>query len=401
MQFIFFLVFIVSVLTCGSVYIGPLSLRVYMTVLMLVYLFVNYSSSRQKRLKTRTDYIRNYAICIVTLGLSLLLNGGFEVYNFIYKCLAFYLVCIVAYFAVDVCVKEPKLFDKLIFVLTLIAVFDAVVTILQFYNTNIGWAIGSAFSNIDDYSGYLDEHDTFEGVSKLPGIFGHPVSNGFYLVVVAPMLLARFNGKQSVFKSISSLLFMVVIVVSLYYLQQRAAFILLILVLVYHYLRDDVKHPFRVASLLLLGILIVYLIEPSFSTDPETNRLSTYDNSARLRVWKQAISVISDNPFFGNLLQYNMRAEYSAHNCFLDSLVNSGIFGFIPLFVLYVRTVLDSFKIMRHSQDIYARVFSYCVLICMAMGMFHNTSYMSGDVIIFICLACMFKSQKMVNLNYV
>ena len=115
MQFAFFLLFVVSVLIFGSIKVGPLSIRVYMTVLMLAYLIIAKRPAGDKPYKIRTDYIAIFIVCILTLGIALTINGGLEAYGFLERCLAYYLVCVVGYFAVDLCVKNAKHID--IFVL--------------------------------------------------------------------------------------------------------------------------------------------------------------------------------------------------------------------------------------------------------------------------------------------
>lgn len=398
MQFVFFLLFIVAILICGSIILGPFSLRIYMTVIMLFSLLFLKQPAKERLYKVRTDYISIFLVCITMLGIALLLNDGLIVFGFLNRCLAYYLVCIVAYFAVDRYVKNEGHFDKIVFVLSLIVLFDTVVTILQYQNNPIGWSLGAIFSDVEEFATYLDEHDSFLGVSKLPGIFGHPVSNGFFLAVATPMLLTGIEKKNKL-KALFYIGIIALSLLALIFLQQRAAFFLVLMFVAYHFLKTIVKNPFRfIVPVGIIVILILYVI-PSGGGDVELGRLSTSDNSSRTRVWRRAFQVILENPLFGNPARYYQAAEYSAHNMLIDSLIDSGIFGFIPLSILVIKTVKDSAKITLKNNNLYARVFSYCVLISMAMGLFHNTSYLTGDVIIFITLALMFKSQLFTNRN--
>lgn len=392
MQFFFFLTFIVSILIFGSINVGPFSLRVYTTVLMLIFLVFHQKNSKEKALGIRHDYIKLFFVCILLLFVSLVINGGLVAYGFLERCLAYYLVCIVAYFAVDICVKKKEHFQKLVFVLSGIILIDSGVTILQYYNNPIGWAIGAIFSNVEEFASFLDDHESFAGVSKLPGIIGHPVNNGLFLSVASLYLMIGVERRDIIL----TLYYTAVIVISLVsciFLQQRAAFFLLLAFIIYDFLKTYGKKPSRfIIPAVLIGAIVV-LIAPVFA-DFDFARLTSSNNDSRTRVWLWAFEVIIQNPLFGDLVMYNKAAEYSAHNVLIDSLVNSGLLGFIPVFYMYVKTIKDSLKIMSHTRDRYARVFSYSVLTCMAMGMFHNTSYLTGDVIIFISLALMFKAQK-------
>ena len=393
MQYIFFIIFIISVLIFGSITVGPFSIRVYMTVFMLAYLVMHQRNNTERMMAIRRDYIKLFLLCIFALFVSLFINGGLIAYGFWVRCLAYYLVCIVAYFAVDICVKKEEQYHILSFVLSLIILLDSGVTLLQYFNNPIGWGIGAIFSDVEDFASFLDEHESFAGVSKIPGIFGHPVSNGFFLTVTTSMLLIGIDRK----KIFSTLYYTAVISVSLVsciFLQQRAAFFLLLIFIAYNLFKTYGTKPNKIViPAVLIGALII-IIAPIFD-DFDFSRLTSSDNRSRTSVWLWASGVIMQNPLFGDIVAYNKAAEYSAHNILIDSLIDSGLLGFIPLMILYFKTIKDALKIMLHTKNRYARVFSYSVLTCMAMGMFHNTSYLTGDVIIFIVLALMFKAQKM------
>ena len=400
MQIAFFLIFIIAVLIGGSIFIGPLSIRVYMTVLMILYLLLNKRPVSEFPVRISSNYIKLFIVFICALGFALIINGGLLEFGFGERCLAYYLVCIVAFFAVDRCVKKESTFYTTLVIISALVFLDAGITILQYQNNVIGWAIGSFFADLDKYSGYLDEHDTFVGVSKLPGIFGHPVTNGFFLAAATPSLLAGIGKKRGIVKTILGISVIIVSLIALLFLQQRAAFFLLVLFIGYHYLREIVSHPVRFLIPLALILLLLNTLVSIDIDSIELGRLASSDNTNRIKVWSEALSVFSYNPLFGSIIEYNRLAEYSAHNVLIDTLVDAGLFGFIPLLCLYFKTVIDAFKVSLHSRDNYARVFSYSVLICMAMGLFHNTSYLTGDVIIFIFLALMLKASTLSHINY-
>ena len=399
MQIAFFLIFIIAVLICGSIFIGPLSIRVYMTVLMILYLLLNKRPVSEFPVRIRSNFIKLFIVFICALGFALIINGGLLEFGFGERCLAYYLVCVVAFYAVDRCVTKESNIDITLIIISALVFLDAGITILQYQNNSLGWAIGSFFSDLDKYSGYLDEHESFVGVSKLPGIFGHPVPNGFFLAAATPSLLAGIGKKKGIVKTLIGISVIVVSLIALLFLQQRAAFFLLVLFIGFHYLREIVSHPVRFLILLALILLLLNTIVSIDVHSIELGRLASSDNTNRFKVWSEALSVFSHNPLFGNLIEYNRLTEYSAHNVLIDTLVDAGLFGFIPLIGLYFKTVIEALKVSLHSRDNYARVFSYSVLICMAMGLFHNTSYLTGDAIIFIFLALMLKASTLSHIN--
>lgn len=393
MKFLFFLSYIVAVLTCGSVIVGPFSLRVYMTVLMVLFLLVN--GNKKTQLNINKKYIVLYLICIFALFLSLFANGGLQEFGFFNRCLAFYLVCIVSYLAVDYFVKEQSQLHMIIFVFSFIIVFDSVASILQFQNNPIGWGIGLFFSDasgIEEYATFMDSHDSLVGVSKLTGIFGHPVSNGFMLAVLTPTLMAGVSENSLIWKKLYFLIVILLAIVTSLLLQQRAAFFLLIIVIAYHLLRDFTNNPARILGVVFIFFIALVLVAPFMAEFMESSRFLDTDNSSRQSVWQGGLEVFKQNILFGDIIQYNKRSELSAHNLFVSCLAYSGLIGFIPFMLLYCKTILDSLRLM-FLGDTFTRVFSYSVLISMGMGLFHNTSYFTGEAIIFIVLALMFKSK--------
>ena len=362
---------------------------------MLLHLLLTLRKGYDAKKRIRRDYVWFFLVCVATLLVSLLFNGGLDEYSYWEKCLAYYLVCIVAYFAVDTCVKNWIHFNKFIFCISLIVILDSTITILQYFNEPIGWIVGTIFSETEEFAAFFENHDSLVGVSLMPGIFGHPVNNGFFLGVTTPLLMAGIRKDNSFFLWFYYAIVIIISFIACLYLQQRAAFFLLLLFIFYHFFKTAIKYPWVLVSTTLIMLFCLIFFLPDWINSIEMGRLSETDNSSRDSVWRIAYTVISRNLMFGNLVEYNKIAGYSAHNLFVDSLIDSGLFGFIPIFILVLKTLWDSLRFMLMSKDSYVKVFSYSVLTCMAMGMFHNTSYLTGDVIIFIVLAMMFKAQKL------
>lgn len=364
-----------------------------MTVLMALFLIV--CGNKKTQLSIKKNYLLLYVICIFALFLSLFANGGLQEFGFLNRCLAYYLVCIISYLAVDYFVKDQSHLHKIIIVFSFIIVINSVTSILQFQNNPIGWGIGLLFSDaagIEEYATFMDSHDSLVGVSKLTGIFGHPVSNGFMLAVLTPSLMAGVSENSHILKKLYFLIVIVLAIVTSLLLQQRAAFFLLIFVMAYHLLRNFMNNPARIIGVIFLLILSLVLAAPFMADFMESSRFLDTDNSSRQSVWQGGFDIFKHNILFGDIIQYNKRSELSAHNLFISCLAYSGLIGFIPFMLLYFKTILDSLRLM-FLGDTFTRVFSYSVLISMGMGLFHNTSYFTGEAIIFIVLALMFKSK--------
>ena len=398
MSYLFFIFFILAVLTCGSIGFGPFSLRVYATVLMLLYLLYSYRRGMKNKPSIDRSYVWLFLCFVGYLFIALVINGGLDQFNFFHKVLAFYLVCCVVFFAVDMQVNSYHQINILIFVLALIVLFDSIITLLQYLNHPIGWSIGTFFRGIEQFSDNAETYGVDFGRSILPGIFGHPVGNAFFLATCTPFFLSRFGQGSGIFQRVFYLFVIILSIVACFYIQQRAAFFLLIAVIIYHMVRAlffsrkrKLIFPFLALIILILGI---YAIDFNHF---EWGRLTDKDNSDRAVLWETASRVINESFLFGNPILYNSQEELSAHNIILDSFVTSGVLGAIIMSILYFKTLIVSFlsSFITKRYSLYTISFAYSVFICMIMGLFHNTSFYTGEALIFLSLALMLKSQEL------
>lgn len=395
MLYLFFIIFVIAILTCGTVYLGPFSLRVYMSVLMIAFLLFKRFLSKKKRDTIRVDYIYWFLICVFALFLSLIANGGLTEYGLMKMCLSHYIPCILLYFAVDNFIKSREDFDKLIFVFSCIIIFDSIVTILQYQNSPIGWGVGLFFSNeeeIESFLNYINSHDSLMGVSKLTGIFGHPVNNGFVISVLTPALITRISRDNKIIVSIYYIMAVILALIASFLLQQRAAFFLLVFFILYHIYKKNMKRNGRIIFLVFLFTIVILFFNMNGSEILESSKLSNSDNSVRASIWEIGLSVFTQNPIFGDYIGFWRMSDEAPHNAFIGSMAFSGLVGLIPFAFLYLKTLLDSIKVML-SKNSYAQVFSYSVFIFVGVGQFHNISFLTGEVIIFLILALMFKSS--------
>ena len=100
---LFFFSFIIATLLLGSIMIGPLSIRVYMTCIMIfVLLFDNLKKTINcNYIKIDSSFIKFYVAFLIVMGLSQLFNGDFIEYEYVKKLLAYHLVSIVLFLAIQ------------------------------------------------------------------------------------------------------------------------------------------------------------------------------------------------------------------------------------------------------------------------------------------------------------
>lgn len=393
------IVYLYAIILCGSINIGPISIRVIATCAMMIYLIV---SKAKKKNYQRIDksYIWLYLVFSIIMGLMLLINGEFSEFEFVKKFLAYNLVAIISFISIEVFVITPKQLKIVILSLLVLILVNNVITILQYQGNPFGWAVGYLFADIDKLVERSSEHDSLLGMSITPGIFGDVVKNAFYISVLTPLSLCFINEKP---KFIYSLFISIIICssfVAVFMTQQRSAFAILILMAiawVFIFLR---KHP--IASIcIVLSILLFALVtfaDFSVPNNADLGRLAETGDNEREKLKIQAIDYILANPIVGGPVAFIKKTGLSAHNLILDSYIYAGIFGFIIMMILYAKTIWLSFGIIRkeilRSNISYAIIFfAVSVLSAMLYGLFHNTSYLSGEVIIFILLSLLLKIQ--------
>ena len=391
---ILFLIYISAIVLCGSINIGPISIRVIATSLMIVYLLITHKKKNRVS-DIDNSYIKLYLLFSLLMGLALLINGEFVEFDFIKKFLAYNLVSIIAFIAVSRFITSTNKLNLLIITLLSIIFVDSIITILQYNGNSIGWAIGYLFSDIDKSVSKIGDRDSLLGISVTPGIFGDVVKNAFYLAAVTPLGLCLINSRYNTKLKAFAIIVILCSCVATFMTQQRAAVAMLILILLL-----SIYILFRKRTILLLSILLVsvllFLSYSDFSFDFDIGRLGDRNDQNREKLASDAIDFIIAHPMWGGPASFLEQTKLPAHNLVLDAYIYSGLFGFIIMMVLFIKTTRRSIVTiingMRKKNDYMIIIFSAAsVLCCMGYGLLHNTSFLSGEVIVFILLAIMLK----------
>lgn len=395
---LFLLIYLFAILLLGNINVGPFSLRVYATVLMAIYIFIKLVKGKYVSSQSITkSYLSIFVVYTIMMAISLACNGEFFEYGFIKQFLAYYLVCIVAYGAMDFFIHDKRDVMYIVVLLSFILNFNNVITYLQFVENDMGWEIGRLFvADVAYDADFIERHGgEILGNSLTPGIFGQVVANAFCITIFTPLLVWPLSFSKSKLVKAYFILSIGLSFIACFMTQQRASFGLMLigfLIVFCMYMKD---HPIAVACLFLVGIVAITTIIGVLAR-VDMGRLSNIDNSDRMYLWECAINFICDNPFFGGPLQFQRIAGLPAHNIILDSWVFSGFCGWVVMMILYFKTLVLSIKnIVRgftlHSECIFSAI---ALFLTMLYGLFHNTSYLTGDVAIFIILVLLLKFNK-------
>ena len=397
---LFFFAFLLSISLLGSVTVGPLSIRVYATVAMMLFLIYNRTKHQLDNVPIDHSLLKIYIFFVTIMGIAQCLNGEIFEYQYFKRLLAYHLVCVVAFLSMEYFINSKKELIRTILLLSIVLLINNITTILQFIGIDIGWSIGMFFGDIQNSIDFSDTHDSLLGVSRTPGIFGGVVNNAFAIAVLAPLSLCFVDDSSKLIAKIYAFVSFGFASVACFMTQQRAAFYLLLFCLAV-YLFVAIKK--NAIIFVVLGILAIMFVDDLNFDNMDIGRLSETTDDSRSRLYKHAYAFILEHPILGGPMSFQKMAGLSSHNVALDSWIFAGFFGFITMMILICKTLISGIKTFIKGlniagQDRYMIFCSIAVINAMAYGFTHNTSYLTGDVLIFIALALMLKSSKL-NIN--
>lgn len=391
----FFFTFLISITLLGSVTIGPFSIRVYATVAMMFILFHYGTKGRTNLLPIDHGQLNIYITFVIMMGFAQFLNGEIFEYQYFKRLLAYHLVCVVTFLSIEYFLNTKEELNRTILLLSFVMLINNLTTILQFTGNNLGWTIGMLFGDIQNGIEFSDTHDSLLGFSRTPGIFGNVVNNAFAIAVLAPLSLCFVDDRSNLMAKIFAFVSFGIASVACFMTQQRAAFYLLLFCLAV-YLFVAIKK--NAIVFVVLGVLAILFVDDFNFNNMDLGRLSQTTDDARSGLYKHAFEFISEHPILGGPMSFQRMAGLSSHNVALDSWIFAGFFGFITMIVLICKTLISGIKTFIKGlnvagQDRYKIFCSITVINAMVYGFTHNTSYLTGDVLIFITLALMLKSS--------
>lgn len=139
-------------------------------------------------------------------------------------------------------------------------------------------------------------------------------------------------------------------------------------------IKSSIKTILSVILLLYLGVMLTgYLGEGLLE---RVNNLESSANNgntnSRIWIWRQALSQFTQNPIMGDGLQTKGILMYP-HNLFIETLLTTGILGFIPMFLLVYHAFRKSIMIIRRRKEYTWLVALF--LICFIQSMFSFAIY--------------------------
>ncbi len=396
---ILFSLFTVAVMLLGSFYIGPLSLRVYSAILMILYIgFRIVSRETSFRLSYKVIWI--YLLFLVTTFIAKTFSGPFELEGYWKAMLAYHLVCMLCYAGVDLCVTTRHRVHIILVILIGICVFNSIVTLMQYNGNEMGLFIGHAFSSsdvksIEDIAEILDSNYATDDVYRYvpPGIFLRGASNGYVSAPLCILILFYFFKSKSYITKFFMAICFITGVVACFYIQERAAMASLLLGILFVGCRFLSKK--QIALIAVVGLIgFLYM-----SIDLNESTLGRYVNmleidATRLRLWNASLDFIAEHWLWGGERLWHI-SYLTPHNFVLHTLIYSGIFGALVMFWLFIRIVRDAVRYLWVKIPVPSLFFAVALLMFLSLGFTHSGSLTTGEALPWILYALMLRSKQL------
>ena len=299
------------------------------------------------------------------------------------------------------------------FIFLILSIWYAIENYEKFikYFTNI-FIITFAVITFDAYVQFFTGQNLlgFSYNDRLSGIFNDELILGSYLSRLLPLMFALLILSHNNFYIFLGIIFIFLIDVVIYLSGERLAFFNLILfTLIIFFLVEKWKFV-RLISF-IISMLIIFIISinsnviydrmilKTFNQITEKNQTLKEKNQKSVLVenkyrifsiehentYLTAYKIFKDNVFFGigskNFREYCKKEKYNykfgcrnhPHNMYLQLLSETGIIGFIPVFLLFIYLNLIFFKKFLNlfiSNKFYISDYKICVITCIYISIF-------------------------------
>lgn len=138
---------------------------------------------------------------------------------------------------------------------------------------------------------------------------------------------------------------------------------------------------------LVLVTLSVAILGAAAENIPGFHRVQTLQDSARLRIYANAVHFFAEHPFIGGSPADRVAAGITvgAHNFILNAAANFGLIGTIPMIGLILATLVKGRQAVRSAVGTPVHSLVICGYVCMfaylLKGLFHNESVATSGIL--------------------
>ena len=374
----------------GGIHVGFISVRMVVAYGLLVYTLLR---GETNYLPTRGMWMY-YVYLAVYIIINMISEAAFSS-EFIKELIAVHFVCCIVIYAFPRIFKSETSIQAAYLVLVFGFILDAIVTILQYQNSPIGWSIGMAINplqleDLDELQSKIkDISETTKSV--IPGIMGRVTGNGYFIATMLPVMTYYIWDKTRFKIRTLWLLGMFGLgVMCIYYIQQRMALVVFIT-----YLFSIILFKERVITKKLLLWMIIVMALAYFKDSilgfdySQTGRLFDMEDVKRASTLSTLVDFNNNNPQFF-WLGYNQIITPEdrelfliiGHNTFTDALRLGGIFlllTFTVLFFFLCKELIMIFFFSRREKDFRTMGFAIGSLCFLLYSQTHSTGVQSGS----------------------
>ena len=333
-------------------------------------------------------------------------NGEFYSFGFAQSFFTYHLPCLSMIMALPLLIKTEKDIRTITIVITILYLFNAIVTVFQYSGSPIAWAIGNSISEMSEEHYEVAEKLINSGKGLLynaviTGITGFVVSNGYfcatYLPVVTKELYGKFNKEWILPVAIFVFSF-----ITIFYIQQRTSFYLAIVYLVFFLIaRSKMSMTF-----FLIFLFVSYGIYGGIGDSQDIGRLSLSDNlENRVLLFDHFFAFLdSEYMFWGGLEAYMRNFGMVQHNTLLASWVYGGFLSFIVYFILYFQLFFNlAKKVLKNIKYSHLHVnsiaFGCAGIIYLLFSLSHSDGVHNGSVMFWLVYLLFMASCKIEEHN--
>ena len=385
-------VFLLSSLLLGGYIVGPVSIRIYVSVVTMIYLiFAGYKFKFYKE-------VNYYIFFILLYFLALIMNGEISKVGFFKYFFGRYFICFVAIYVIHAAVNTRKSIHRAVFFMVIIGIINSIVTILQFFGNSFALSIPSMLTPTVQQTDVIDFSvlmDTVAG-GGVQGLFNSIVDNGYLAGLFAVLSLYLYEASRSKWQKLFYTVIMPILLFAVFLTQQR--FITLLVFAYYGYYLYK-KNGIFFPVLMLLGLGVGYIaIESSGLSSNDLGRLNDLGDEGRMKIYELGLIFIQENPLFGGQIKFgtmltnNNFRVVSVHNFFLNAFIYAGIFGGTVLSILFFKMIGKILQKLTSPHSTASMAIGGAVLVYLLNSITHNSSLVTGEEIIWITYILYLKS---------
>ena len=375
--------------------IGLLSLRLLLSVFSLFYVILN-----KKQIK-KNSIFSLYLVYLLVYIFANVINGELLSYEFWQSIIAFHLPCVFLFLFLTVFLKTEENLTKICTVLSVIYLFNCILTIGQFFNDARAWELGQllGMGSTDIKDSYLLSENNF-GRSICNGLFYSAVDNGYFIASFLPIVTKGVWSDNKVFK-FSAFLFLCLAFTTSYMIQQRMCFLLILAYLCFIFIFKFSK-AYKILFVFLSIILISFMYELLFNIDMGRLSVET-ENTDRYELFdKFATYLTTPESLFGGRLYYFQNYGLIQHNSLLASWIFSGLLGFLVFVKLYFKCMYNNINSLIVSLKLKKYLPVAFLLSCIFFNIYsltHSSGIHQGDITYWFSYSLFLVSFKNAKFN--